>query len=79
MKEPESNLDSRCGVLLREENTLNCWCMSVRNWGRQGASLRAQLVKNLPVMQEPLVGFLVWEDPLEMGYATRASMLRLLL
>ena len=32
-----------------------------------GASLTAQLVKNLPVMQETLVRFLGWEDPLEKG------------
>ena len=30
-----------------------------------GASLIAQLVKNLPAMQETLVRFLDWEDPLE--------------
>ena len=33
------------------------------------ASLIAQLVKNLPVMQETLVQFLGWEDPLENGKA----------
>ena len=31
------------------------------------ASLMAQLVKNLPAMQETPVGFLGWEDPLEKG------------
>ena len=32
------------------------------------ASLIAQLVKNLPAMQEtPVVRFLDWEDPLEKG------------
>ena len=31
------------------------------------ASLVAQLVKNLPAMQETQVQFLVWEDPLEKG------------
>ena len=31
------------------------------------ASLVAQLVKNPPVMQETLVQFLGWEDPLEKG------------
>ena len=34
------------------------------------ASLRAQLVKNLPAMQETPVRFLGWEDPLEKGKAT---------
>ena len=32
-----------------------------------GASLVAQLVKNPPAMQESLVQFLGWEDPLEKG------------
>ena len=32
-----------------------------------GASLVAQLVKNLPAMQETLVQFLGQEDPLEKG------------
>ena len=32
-----------------------------------GASLVAQLVKNLPAMQETQVGFLGQEDPLEKG------------
>ena len=32
-----------------------------------GASLIAQLVKNLPAMQETLVRILGWEDPLEKG------------
>ena len=31
------------------------------------ASLIAQLVKNLPAMQETPVQFLGWEDPLEKG------------
>ena len=33
----------------------------LRNW----ASLMAQIVKNLPAMQEPQVQSLGWEDPLE--------------
>ena len=32
-----------------------------------GASLVAQLVKNPPAIQETLVQFLGWEDPLEKG------------
>ena len=32
-------------------------------WG----SLIAQLVNNLPAMQETPIGFLGWEDPLEKG------------
>ena len=39
------------------------------------ASLLAQLVKNPPKMQEILVWFLDWEDPLEEGMATHSSIL----
>ena len=39
------------------------------------ASLVAQLVKNLPAMQEILVQFLGWEDPLEEGITTHSSIL----
>ena len=35
----------------------------------------AQLVKNLPEMQETSVQSLGWEDPLEKGKATYASIL----
>ena len=35
----------------------------------------AQLVKNLPVMQETLIQFLGWEDLLEKGKATLPSIL----
>ena len=37
----------------------------------------AQLVKNLPAMQETPVLFLGWEDPLEKGQATHSSILGL--
>ena len=37
----------------------------------------AQLVKNLPAVQETLVQFLGWEDPLEKGEATHSSILEL--
>ena len=39
------------------------------------ASLWAQLVKNLPAMQETWVQSLGWEDPLEKGKATHSSIL----
>ena len=38
-------------------------------------SLVAQLVKNLPAMQEICVQALDWEDPLEKGKATYSSIL----
>ena len=40
-----------------------------------GASLIAQLVKNLPAMQETWVQSLGWKDPLEKGKATHSSIL----
>ena len=40
-----------------------------------GASLVAQMVKNLPAMQETQVGYLGGEDPLEKGMATHSSIL----
>ena len=33
------------------------------------------MVKNLPVIQETLVQFLGWEDPLEKGMTTHSSIL----
>ena len=39
------------------------------------ASLVAQLVKNLPAMQETWIPSLDWEDPLEKGTATHSSIL----
>ena len=39
------------------------------------ASFVAQLVKNLPAMQEICVQSLGWEDPLEKGMATHFSIL----
>ena len=39
------------------------------------ASLVAQLVKNLPAMQEIWLQSLGWEDPLEKGKVTHSSML----
>ena len=39
------------------------------------ASLVAQMVKNLPAMQETQVQFLGQEDPLEKGMATHSSIL----
>ena len=40
-----------------------------------GTSLVAQLVKNLPAMEETQVQFLDWEDPLEKEMATHSSIL----
>ena len=37
--------------------------------------LAAQMVKNLPAMQETRVGSVGWEDPLEKGMATHSNIL----
>ena len=39
------------------------------------ASLVAQLVKNLPALQETWVRFLGWDDPLQEGMATQSIIL----
>ena len=39
----------------------------------EGASLVAQTVKNLPVMQEAQIQTLGWRDPLEKGMATHST------
>ena len=48
---------------------------NIGRFGGLGASLMAQLVKNLPSMWETWVRFLGWEDPLEKGKATHSSSL----
>ena len=40
-----------------------------------GVSLVAQMVKNLPAVQETWVRFLGWEEPLEKGMAIHSSIL----
>ena len=40
-----------------------------------GASLVAQMVKNLPAMQGTWVRSLIWEESLEKGMATHSSIL----
>ena len=58
----------------REGPYVYLWLIHVALWQKPaqygktvilGASLVAQLVKNLPAMQETPVQFLDWEDPLE--------------
>ena len=49
--------------------------LGVGRGGGGGASPVAQMVKNLPAMQELWVQSLGWEDPLEKGMATHSSIL----
>ena len=55
---------------------LKAWQKTPRNMGLW-TSLVAQLVKNLPAMQETPFQFLGQEDPLEKGQATHSSILGL--
>ena len=63
-------------VLERMQNGTSTWgdCSAVFYKTKQGF-LVAQLVENLPAMQETQVQFLGWEDPLEKGMATHFSIL----
>ena len=49
--------------------------MCVLFTGDYRTSLVAQMVKNVPAVQETWVQSLGWEDPLEEGMATRSSIL----
>ena len=51
------------------------WIFSSKSMVSRGFPGKAQLVKNLPAMQETLVQSLGWEDPLEKGKATYSSIL----
>ena len=52
-----------------------CHNWDLVQWRMLGASLVAQLVKNLPAVQETWVRCLGGEDPLETGMATHSSVL----
>ena len=54
---------------------LFCWSYLKQVIEAYGAFLVAQMVKNLPAMQEIRVWSLGWEDPLEKGMATHSSIL----
>ena len=47
----------------------------LNKWNCGGASLVAQMVKNLPEIWKTWVQSLGWEDPLEKGLATHSSIL----
>ena len=52
-----------------------CHNWDLVQWRMLGASLVAQMVNNLPAMQETWVRCLGGEDPLEKGMATHSSVL----
>ena len=51
----------------KESSKASSLSWSFSDFGKVRASLIAQLVKSLPVIQETLVLFLGWEDPLQKG------------
>ena len=61
-------------ILLTHKKEWNNAICSNAEWLSR-ASLIAQLVKNLPAMEETPVQFLGWEDPLEKGKVTYSSIL----
>ena len=65
---------SRC-LKLRNLILLAHWNHSFDTYLSHWSSLVAQMVKNLPAMQETQVWSLSWEDPLEKGMATHFSFL----
>ena len=60
-----------------KETALQLEKLLINFHGHRRASLVAQLVRNLPAIQETLVQFLGWEDPLEKGQPTHSSILGL--
>ena len=70
---------NRWAVAIKPEAWMTFLCIltGLNQWYSQlwGASLVAQLVKNLSAMQETLVQSLGWGDPLEEGMATHSSIL----
>ena len=50
-------------------------CSVIKSYKYGWASLVAQMVGNVPAMQETQVQSLDWEDPLEKGKATHSSIL----
>ena len=69
------------GCLWSGANTLRCvqwagWVVGFElSLPKKGASLVAQMIKNLPAILETQVQSLGWEDPLEKGMATHSSIL----
>ena len=60
---------------MTNEYVKKCSMSSVTTEMKIWASLVAQMVKNVPTMQETRVRFLGWEDSLENGVSTHCSIL----
>ena len=62
-------------VLIKKKKKIQSVCRTYIKLTLKVTSLVAQLVKNLPAMQETWVRFLGWEDSLEKEMATHSSIL----
>ena len=72
----KDGLKKEVSFLFSENQESNgVWVVKMGVWGEIPTSLVAQLVKNLPAMQETWVLSLGWEDALEKGMATHSSIL----
>ena len=72
----KDGLKKEVSFLFSENQESNgVWVVKMGVWGGIPTSLVAQLVKNLPAMQETWVLSLGWEDALEKGKATHSSIL----
>ena len=76
---PEQNIVTRKWIVLIVLSQITCLPLQVRNKANYAltdrASLVAQTIRNLPMMQETWVRFLGREDPLEKGMATHFRIL----
>ena len=73
---PMCQFFASCGQSFGALTTASVLPMNIQDWfPLRWASMVAQLVKNLPAMQETPVQFLGWEDPLEKGIVTHSSIL----
>ena len=68
-------LQSWSAVILEPPKIKRYLSLNALHWSLQGASPVAQMVKNLPAMQENWVRSLGWQDSLEEGVATHSSIL----
>ena len=77
-KDPEAGKDWRQKEEWAEDEMVRYhYQLNRHEFEQTEASLVAQLVKNLPAMQETPIQFLGQEDPLEKGQATHSSILGL--
>ena len=70
-----TQLNTYTEKLTELKETLTSVHQFIKGYNKRGASLVAQMVKNLPAKQETLVKSLGPDDPLKKGMATHSSIL----